>query len=315
MQFTNYIVNFDAILTSFHELSYTIVTNLTPTILTVAASLCIIDLVLTFIFFNPSEGVGIFATFIKKVLYYSFWIFVIKNWYTIVDEYIFNGFIQLGNLASNQGSSTKLLFAPAFLMEYALDIITDFFVIGGTIIAMDAAPIINIQSLPTVTLMICIGIFIMAVSTSVILVIAFIKFWLSSSLAIICVPFSFFSKTKQIAMNALLGLIPQGLEIATMVVILNVIKNFGFSKESIDATSDWSGLLGWLGYYLIFFALLHKVPAIVGSITSGALSNITNGSSAGGGSGIVREGTKGLLKGANENMFNNINDFKKAMGE
>lgn len=308
----NFIINFTVILDTFHQLAYDIVKNLTPTCTIVMASLCTIDFVLTFIFFNPHEGVNLFTTFIKKTLYYSFWFFVLKNWYVIIDEYTFNSFIQLGNVGSGHGTSSSILFAPGFLVDYAMTIIEGVFVLGVGMMGLDAFPVVNVQSLPTVSLLICVGIFVTAIATSVILVIAFIKFWLSSALAIICIPFSMFSKTKQVATNALMGLIPQGLEIATLVVIMNMIHSFGFfDQKSISSQQSWAGLLGWLGYYLIFFVLLKKVPSIVGTMTSGALAGMTGDS---GGSGYVREGAKGFFKGANQNISSKINDFKKAMG-
>ena len=72
-------VDVQLILTATVEFAGKIIKNLEPTVIAMFGALVVIDISLSFLF-DESDGVNIFMKLIKKVLYYSFFFYIIKEY-------------------------------------------------------------------------------------------------------------------------------------------------------------------------------------------------------------------------------------------
>ncbi|MGL5901863.1 MAG: type IV secretion system protein [Cetobacterium sp.] len=261
------------IINEFKNLGVSIVNNLTPTVKSMLYIFLMLDLTLSMLF-NEDDGLGIFITLVKKVLLYGFFIWVVSQ-YSYIIKTVLDGFIQLGNLASIGVASKSLESSPGLVFSLVMSKITPIFLsVSAGALAMDLA---LIESLPVTLFLLGSSLGIVAGLIALEIIIIFIKFYLTTALAFVLMPFGVFSKTREIATKGLHSLLSQGVEIMVAVIIINFfnryIENF-LILESIDGKSP-IGLINNLVVVIFFFLLITRIPVIVSTLLTGSITNLS----------------------------------------
>ncbi|MGL4976792.1 MAG: type IV secretion system protein [Cetobacterium sp.] len=267
------ILDFLVIINEFKNLGISIITNLTPTVKSMLYIFLMLDLTLSMLF-NEDDGLNIFLTLVKKILLYGFFIWVI-NEYTYIVKTVIDGFVQLGNLASLGVASKSLESSPGMVFSLVMSKITPIFLsVSAGALAMDLA---LIESLPITLFLLGSSLGIVAGLIALEIIIVFIKFYLTTALAFVLMPFGVFSKTRDIATKGLHSLLSQGIEIMVAVIIVNFfnkyIENF-LILESIDGKSP-IGIINNLVVVIFFFLLITRIPIIVSTLLTGSITNLS----------------------------------------
>ena len=269
-------VDVQLILTAAVEFAGKIIKNLEPTVIAMFGALVVIDISLSFLF-DESDGVNIFMKLIKKVLYYSFFFYIIKEYKEIMFHTLFEGAVQLGNFAATGSTSSSLDFK--ILNKYGVEFGD---IAGGILTAVGFAALdySGLESATTVGLMFIAAYLIFFLMLYVHIVTTFIKFYFMSGFAYILMSFAGFDKTKDITLKALNGLLAQAIEVFVLIIMLNFLEyldNYSFFK----VTGGIKDTL-WTRWALILFmyALLSKTGSIASSLMSGAIASFGIGANA-----------------------------------
>ena len=268
-------MDFTTIIKHFQNVNIIMVKNLTETSLHMIYYMIMIDLTLTFLFIEE-DGLNVYIKLIKKILVYGFFIYLIKNFPEVVNT-ILKGFIQLGNLATNNSTSTELIVSPGEMFNDILNFVTVTMGIAGTTVALDAIPLVSIESVPTAVLIFVFFLGIGALFIGIEITIIFIKFFIVTGVTIILIPFGAFQKTQDIAVKGLHALFAQGIEIMFVTIILNFYKKY---KDSIFSFAPPGQELEMLtvfqniGIMLLFALMITKIPSFVATLLSGSISSV-----------------------------------------
>lgn len=269
-------MDFSDIIKHFQDINVIMVKNLTDTCLHMIYYLIIIDITLTFLFVEE-EGLNVFIKLMRKILVYGFFIYLIKN-YSQINDWLFHGFIQLGNLATNGGiPSTHLLVSPGIMFDDIFTFVKTIVLIGGSTVGLDSIPVISIESVPTAVLIFVFFLGIGALLIGIEITISFVKFFLVSAMAIILLPFGAFNKTQDIALKGLHGLFAQGIEIMFVTIILNFYAKYKNNFFIINTPQDGVHVLDLfqnLGVMIMFILMITKIPIFVATLLSGSIANI-----------------------------------------
>jgi len=300
-----------AILTATKTFAEGMIKNLNPTVMNLLSSFLIIDLTLSFLF-DESDGVNIFMKLIKKVLYYSFFFYIIKEYKEIMFHTLFEGAVQLGNFATTGSTSSSLDFK--ILNKYGVEFGD---IAGGILTAVGFAALdySGLESATTVGLMFIAAYLIFFLMLYVHIVTTFIKFYFMSGFAYILMPFAGFDKTKDITLKALNGLLAQAIEVFVLIIMLNFLEyldNYSFFK----VTGGIKDTL-WTRWALILFmyALLSRTGSIASSLMSGAIASFGIGANAMAGGVSRMSSTPGRLIGGdiNKASYRNAQDKNKRL--
>lgn len=284
-------MDFVIILLEFKNISLNIIKNLSGTVGNVMYYLAIIDLTLSMLF-NKDEDINIFYSIFGKILLYGFFIYLLKN-YAYIIEIFEKGFIQLGNVATGNGRGTSLTFNPGEIFSDTIQLlVVPIIAGGGASILMDLA---GVESLPSVIMFTSFGIVLTAGATSLIIMFVFIKFYLTSAVTILTLSFGVFSKSKDIALKGLIGLLSQGIELTFTVIVFNFITKF-YKQYILNGLKGVDGqpvaLLNILVIMIFFFMLVKRIPLMVSTVLSGSISSM------GVGSGVSSMASNALKQGA-----------------
>lgn len=269
-------VNVQLILNSAIEFASKMITNLQPTVISMFSALVIIDITLSFLF-DESDGINIFTKLIKKVLYYSFFFYIIKEYKNLTFHILFEGAVQLGNVATTGSTSSTLDFKliNKFGIEFG-DIA------GGILSAVGFAALdySGLESATTVGLLAIAGYLIFFLMLYVHILTTFIKFYFMSGFAYPLLSFAGFDKTKDITMKALNGIFAQAIEVYILIVLLNFLEyldNYSLFKVSGGIKDTL-----WTRWALIIFmyTLVSKTGTIASSLMSGAIASFGIGANA-----------------------------------
>lgn len=269
-------VNVQLILNSAIAFASKMITNLQPTVISMFSALVIIDITLSFLF-DESDGVNIFIKLIKKVLYYSFFFYIIKEYKNLAFHILFEGAVQLGNVATTGSTSSTLDFKliNKFGIEFG-DIA------GGILSAVGFAALdySGLESATTVGLLAIAGYLIFFLMLYVHILTTFIKFYFMSGFAYPLLSFAGFDKTKDITMKALNGIFAQAIEVYILIVLLNFLEyldNYSLFKVSGGIKDTL-----WTRWALIIFmyTLVSKTGTIASSLMSGAIASFGIGANA-----------------------------------
>lgn len=272
-------MDFTAIIKYFQTMNVTMIKNLTDTCIHMIYYMIMIDITLTFLFVEEEE-MNVFIKLIKKVLLYGFFIFLIKNFPEVVDK-ILHGFIQLGNLAvSPSGAipSKELTVSPGEMFDDILTFIKVIMGTAGVTVALDAIPVVSVESIPTATLIVVFCLAIGALFIGIEITLIFIKFFIVTGTTLILLPFGAFQKTQDIAIKGLHSLFAQGVEIMFVTIILNFYKKhkdglFQFSTPP-DSGIETFGVIQNLGLMLLFCLMVNKIPIFVSTLMNGSISSL-----------------------------------------
>lgn len=308
-------MDFTTIIKHFQDINAMMITNLSATSLQMIYYMILIDLTLTFLFVEE-EGMNIFIKIMRKILVYGFFVYMIKNFSEIVDT-ILHGFIQLGNLATNGGIPSKeLLVSPGAMFADLLEFIFSILGIAGTTVALDAIPLVSIESVPTAVLIFVFLLAIGALFIGIEITTIFIKFFIVTAAAIILMPFGAFKKTQDIAIKGLHGLFAQGIEIMFVAIILNFYQKykdtlFGFADPPQDI--EMLGMLQNLGVMMLFVFMVTKIPSFVSTLISGSISSLgmTNTRTA---QGLAGKAGAAAKDGMTSTMSNTVNSYTANTG-
>lgn len=269
-------MDFTTVIKHFQDINVMMIQNLMDTSIHMIYYMILIDLILTFLLIEE-EGLNVLVKLIRKFMVYGFFIYIIKNFPEVIDT-ILHGFIQLGNLATNGGmASTQLLVSPGEMFSDLLEFITVTMGIAGTTVALDAIPLVSIESVPTAVLIFVFFLGIGALIIGIEITITFIKFFLVTAAAIILMPFGAFKSTQDIALKGLHGLFAQGIEIMFVTIILNFYKKYKDSIFSFTPPNPELEMLSMfqnIGVMLLFIFMVTKIPTFVGTLLSGSISSI-----------------------------------------
>lgn len=274
-------MDFTTVIKHFQDINTMMIQNLMDTSIHMIYYMILIDLTLTFLFIEE-EGLNVLVKLIRKFFVYGFFIYVIKNFPEVVNT-ILRGFIQLGNLATSGGmASTQLLVSPGEMFNDLLEFITVTMGIAGTTVALDAIPLVSIESVPTAILIFVFFLGIGALIIGIEITITFIKFFLVTATAIILMPFGAFKTTQDIALKGLHGLFAQGIEIMFVTIILNFYKKYKDSIFSFTPPSQEVEMLTVfqnISVMLLFVFMVTKIPVFVSTLLSGSISALGLGNS------------------------------------
>lgn len=289
-------MDFTEIIKEFQNVNVTMVRNLTDTSLRMIYYMIIIDITLTFLFVEE-EGMNIFIKLLRKILIYGFFIYLIKDFSSIVDI-LLKGFIQLGNLSTLGVSSTELTVSPGVVFEDLSDFIKGILLVSGATVGLDAIPIVSIESVPTAVLIFTFFLAIGALFIGIEITVSFVKFFIVTATAIILMPFGAFKTTQDIALKGLHGLFAQGIEIMFITIILNFYKKY---RNSIFFPTDTGDIELFTVIYsltimILFVFMMTKIPTFVSTLLSGSISSlgITNPRTAQSLAGKAGMGVKGM---------------------
>lgn len=304
-------LDFAVILGEFQRISLDIIRNLSGTVGNVMFFLAIIDLTLS-MFYDKSEGVDIFWTIFLKILLYGFFIYLLNNYAYLVGV-IEKGFIQLGNVATGDGRGTSLNANPGAILSGTIDQLVIPLVFS--VAASTGLDLMGIESIPMTLLILVSGIALTAGATAITIVFVFIKFYLTSAVTIITLAFGVFSKSKDVALKGITGLLSSGIELTLTVIVFNFVMTYYdkyVSSGLKDAAGKPVGLLNVLLIVLFFFLLINRVPSMVGTILSGSISSLgISGGVAAMGMSALKQGASAAYKATND-MFDS---YKNATGK
>lgn len=298
----------------FKNLSTSIINNLTPTVKSMLYIFLMLDLTLSMLF-NEDDGMGIFITLMKKILLYGFFIWLITK-YGYIIKTVLDGFIQLGNLASIGVASKSLETSPGVVFSLVMSKITPIFLtVSAGALAMDLA---LIESLPITLFLLGSSLGIVAGLIALEIVIIFIKFYLTTALAFVLMPFGVFSKTREVATKGLHSLLSQGVEIMVAVIIINFFNKYIENFLILDSIDDKNpiGLINNLVIVIFFFLLITRIPIIVSTLLTGSISNLSlTDSGIRNASGNLNRGNIGKAGSEIKNMGEKVySAYKKATG-
>lgn len=311
-------MDFTTIIKHFQDINVIMIKNLTDTSIHMIYYMILIDITITFLFVEE-EGMNVFIKLMKKILMYSFFIYMIKNFSEIVDT-ILHGFIQLGNLAtSSVGAgipSKELLVSPGEMFSDLLGFISSILGVAGVTVALDAIPLVSIESVPTAVLIFAFLLGIGALFIGIEITIIFIKFFIVTATTIILMPFGAFQKTQDIAVKGLHALFAQGVEIMFVTIILNFYKKYKDSIFSFTPPAEELEVLTMfenLGVMLLFIFMVTKIPVFVSTLLSGSISSlgITNSRTA-----QILAGKAGVAtkNGMSASMSSTVNSYAQNTG-
>ncbi|EFS20882.1 hypothetical protein FSBG_00379 [Fusobacterium gonidiaformans 3-1-5R] len=302
----------EAILLTAKAYSETMISNLNPTVTTLMGAFVTIDLVLSFLF-DESDGLDIFMKLIKKILYYGFWIWIIQEYSNLVFETLMGGAIQLGNVASGNGSSTEI--NVTLIEKFGLDFgdILQVLTASGTAMLVDY---MGVESGTTVLMMGIMGYVIFFVMLYVQILITFVKFYLVAGYGFLLMPFGCFSKTKDIALKGLNGLFSQAIEIFVLITILNIASDFMDGTFLITLSKKVSGwkaikegvIFQKTAILMFLYLLINRAGSIASALLSGAIASIGIGSQMGAQGFSNAVSTPGRLAG---NMANSASRYQR----
>ncbi len=269
-------MDFTTIIKHFQDINGIMVHNLTDTCIHVIYYMILIDLTLTFLYVEE-DGLNVFIKLMRKIFVYGFFIYMIKNFTQIVD-WVLHGFIQLGNLSTNGGiPSTNLLVSPGEMFTDLMTFILTLLGLGGATVALDAIPLVSIESVPTALLIFVFFLGLGALFIGIEITIIFIKFFIVTATSIILMPFGAFKKTQDIAVKGLHALFAQGIEIMFVTIILNFYKkykdslfNFAVPPQGVEMLSMFQNL----GVMILFVFMVTKIPTFVAALLSGSISSL-----------------------------------------
>ncbi|MEG9320145.1 type IV secretion system protein [Fusobacterium varium] len=269
-------MDFTTIIKHFQDINGIMVRNLTDTCIHVIYYMILIDLTLTFLYVEE-DGLNVFIKLMRKIFVYGFFIYMIKNFTQIVD-WVLHGFIQLGNLSTNGGiPSTNLLVSPGEMFTDLMTFIFTLLGLGGATVALDAIPLVSIESVPTALLIFVFFLGLGALFIGIEITIIFIKFFIVTATSIILMPFGAFKKTQDIAVKGLHALFAQGIEIMFVTIILNFYKkykdslfNFAVPPQGVEMLSMFQNL----GVMILFIFMVTKIPTFVAALLSGSISSL-----------------------------------------
>lgn len=287
----------------FKNLSTSIINNLTPTVKSMLYIFLMLDLTLSMLF-NEDDGMGIFITLMKKILLYGFFIWIITK-YGYIIKTVLEGFIQLGNLASIGVASKSLETSPGIVFSLIMSKITPIFLaVSAGALAMDLA---LIESLPITLFLLGSSLGIVAGLIALEIVIIFIKFYLTTALAFILMPFGVFSKTREVATKGLHSLLSQGVEIMVAVIIINFFNRYIENFLMLDSIDDKNpiGLINNLVIVIFFFLLITRIPIIVSTLLTGSISNLS----------LTDSGIRNASGNLNRSNITKVGSEIKGMGE
>lgn len=272
------------LLGTIKQYSEMMIKNLNSTVMSLLMSFMIIDLVLSFLY-DESKDMDIFMKLMKKVLYYSFFVWLIQGYNEIIFKTLMGGAIQLANVASGKGSSTTL----------DVDMIAQFGADAGDVTAVFGASIgaafldwFGVESVATVIMFGAMGYIIFFIMLYVQILTVFAKFYLISAYSYILIPFGVFNKTQDIALKAINGLFSQAIEIFVLVVILNLASEFmigtfaptmALKLDGVQAIKE--NLFTKLAVLTFIFFLINKAGSIASAMLSGAIASLGIGAEAG----------------------------------
>lgn len=269
-------MDFTTIIKHFQDINGIMVRNLTDTCIHVIYYMILIDLTLTFLYVEE-DGLNVFIKLMRKIFVYGFFIYMIKNFTQIVD-WVLHGFIQLGNLSTNGGiPSTNLLVSPGEMFTDLMTFIFTLLGLGGATVALDAIPLVSIESVPTALLIFVFFLGLGALFIGIEITIIFIKFFIVTATSIILMPFGAFKKTQDIAVKGLHALFAQGIEIMFVTIILNFYKkykdslfDFAVPPQGVEMLSMFQNL----GVMILFVFMVTKIPTFVAALLSGSISSL-----------------------------------------
>lgn len=308
-------MDFTAIIKHFQTINGVMIKNLTETSIHMIYYMILIDITLTFLFVEE-EGMNVFVKLMRKTLIYGFFVYMIKNFPEIVDK-VLHGFIQLGNLATSGGIPSKeLLVSPGEMFGDLLEFIGSILGIAGTTVALDAIPLVSIESVPTAVLIFVFLLGIGALFIGIEITIVFVKFFIVTAATIILMPFGAFQKTQDIAIKGLHALFAQGIEIMFVTIILNFYKKYKDTIFSFAPASDKLEVLTMfenIAVMLLFVLMVTKIPTFVSTLLSGSISSlgITNSRTAQTLAGKAGAAAKDSMTG---NMASTINTYTENTG-
>lgn len=298
----------------FKNLNTSIINNLSPTVKSMLYIFLMLDLTLSMLF-NEDDGLGIFITLMKKILLYGFFIWIITK-YSYIIKTVLEGFVQLGNLASIGVASKYLETSPGVVFSLIMAKITPIFLtVSAGALAMDLA---LIESLPITLFLLGSSLGIVAGLIALEIVIIFIKFYLTTALSFVLMPFGVFSKTREVATKGLHSLLSQGIEIMVAVIIINFFNRYIENFLILDSIDDKNpiGLINNLVIVIFFFMLITRIPIIVSTLLTGSISNLSlTDSGIRNASGNLNRGNIGKAGSEIKNMGEKISAaYKKASG-
>ncbi|WP_177161923.1 type IV secretion system protein [uncultured Fusobacterium sp.] len=270
----------------FQNNANTLIERLQPTCLKVMFSLMVIDLIIDLLFDQGDEN--IFLILIRKVMLYGLFITVVQQYKVIVNDYVLKGFIQLGNYLSLGKLGTSFEFAPTQVISDFLIWVTPLWSAGG--IFMAVLDKLGIESIPTGLCLLslwAIGLYAFITCT---VTMAFVRFFIISSCALLIVPFAVFKETASIGRGILQVLLKQGAKIMLMVMILNFMATSTEFKGDISFTSLTGVIIG----ALVWYTIIHEVPSLVDEMFGGHL-----GGAFGRGGGIMGVAQKQTIQSVN----------------
>ncbi|MGL5569273.1 MAG: type IV secretion system protein [Cetobacterium sp.] len=308
-------MDFVSIIEHFKVLNGQMIKNLSETSLNMIYYLIMIDISLTFLFIED-DGMNVFIKLVRKILVYGFFIYILKNYAEIVG-YITDGFIQLGNLATAASTGTipskNLVVSPGAIFDDVSTFITLTLGMAGGTVALDAIPLVSIESIPTAVLSFCFLLALGAILIGIEIVIIFIKFFIVTGTAILLIPFGGFQKTQDIAMKGLHSLFAQGVELMFVTIMLNFYEKF---KNNLFSFSPPSGtdintlsMIQNLSIMLLFVLLITKIPTFVSTLLSGSISSL--GMTSGASSSVGNRVTQGVKAGG-QAVKSSINAYMNA---
>ena len=254
----------------------TMVDNLKPTVIYMFYTLVTIDLVLSMLF-DESDGLNIFMKLVKKLFYYLFFYYIIINYKDLIFNTLFNGFVQLGNLAATGTTSTELNWTAINKIGMSVGKMAGAVATGLGFVAIDFA---GIESASIIGLFAVASYVLFFVFLYVQIITVFIKFYFMAGFAFVLMPFAGYEKTKDIASKGLNGLFTHAIEIFVMVVMIDFV-NYLDGINFFDVTGSIKSTI-WTRWVLtiLMYLLLTKTGTIASSMMSGAIAALGIGASA-----------------------------------
>ena len=247
----------------FKNQSTVIIERLQPTCLNVIFSLMVIDLTLDMLFDQSDEN--IFLKFIRKIMLYGAYITFINQYDVLVNDYVLNGFIQLGNYIATGSTSTNFITSPTKLVS---DILVWLFPILTTAkFGQMGLDILGIESIPIGLMGLSLFLIGLALRIAVSMIMCFAKFYIISSCGILLLPFAVFRETAQLGKGVLGMLIKQGINLMVTVLVINMM------GESLK----FEGKIGiitvvlYIGKIFIWYCMMNETNNIVNELFNGTI--------------------------------------------
>jgi type IV secretion system protein TrbL len=240
-------------------------TNLQSTINALLATLVVIELALAGFWWALGGGAELGAV-IKKLLYMTFWIYLVQEFPTLAKAFV-TSLVQAGLTAGGGTITVSQILDPSALVGAGLDATEPLAQKLGEMGTFDLADTL-IFGLGYLTIMICFVI--MAVN----LFLTVLEYYLFTGIVGILLPFGILPSTKFLAEKAIAAVVSCGIKLMVLsfvtsaVIPLVVSTRFPATGEDWNMNALWAAELTMVGVT----ALCWKAPGLAASLMSGSPS-------------------------------------------